>query len=139
MCIFTNFFPCVSEGWTLKKIVSKREGNRSNIKLIKVSKNKLFRTDPEKNIIPKTDLIVQNCLDFDNPFKTFVRRKRSLDGCLVFSSLVLEPQDNFEVRIDAADPLYCGSLKIGLTTFSLSGKEKHKLIQIAVRIRTETM
>ncbi len=46
----------------------------------------------------------------------------------MFSSLVLEPQDNFEVRIDAADPLYCGSLKIGLTTFSLSGKEKLRLI-----------
>ncbi len=39
----------------------------------------------------------------------------------MFSSLVLEPHDNFEVRIDAVDSKWSGALKIGVTSFSISG------------------
>ena len=35
---------------------------------------------------------------------------------------MLEPHDNFEVRIDAVDPKWSGSLKLGLTTFNITGK-----------------
>lgn len=54
-------------------------------------------------------------------------RKRSLEGCLVFSSAVLEPHDTFEVRIDAVDPKWSGSLKIGVTSFSISDSEVNRV------------
>ena len=49
-------------------------------------------------------------------------RRRNPAAALVFSSNTMEADEVFEVRIDSIDNIWSGSIKLGLTTFSIAGE-----------------